>query len=175
MKRAIYRCTAMGWALLLPWSVLAGSAVEAMEGNLVTLRDGELVKAADANLSGKEYVALYYSAHWCPPCRTFTPTLAEFYDNARKKHPEFELVLISSDRSEEDMQEYLAWGKMNFPALAYAKRRDASVTQHGATGIPYLVVLDREGNQVLGKKPGEDWKSPGVVLEEFKALLAKDG
>jgi nucleoredoxin len=173
MKRTLIRCLTVA-CVCLPLSALAGNAIQAMQGNLVSLRDGKMVQAKDINLADKKYVALYYSAHWCPPCRTFTPKLAEFYDAASKKHPEFELVLISSDRSEEAMQEYLAWGKMHFPALAYSLRRDPSVTQHGASGIPYLVVLDRNGTQILGKRTDEDWKYPGDVLEEFKALLAKE-
>jgi nucleoredoxin len=32
-----------------------------------------------ATLSEKEVVGLYFSAHWCPPCRGFTPKLADAY------------------------------------------------------------------------------------------------
>jgi nucleoredoxin len=24
-------------------------------------------------------LAIYFSAHWCPPCRSFTPILSKFY------------------------------------------------------------------------------------------------
>ena len=30
-------------------------------------------------LADKQVVGLYFSAHWCPPCRGFTPKLAEVY------------------------------------------------------------------------------------------------
>jgi len=37
-------------------------------------KDGE-VETMTA-LKGKTAVALYFSGHWCPPCRGFTPKLA---------------------------------------------------------------------------------------------------
>ena len=37
---------------------------------------------ASKALNGKKTVALYFSAHWCPPCRGFTPQLAGWYKQA---------------------------------------------------------------------------------------------
>ncbi|XP_017770578.1 PREDICTED: nucleoredoxin-like, partial [Nicrophorus vespilloides] len=39
----------------------------------------------------------YFSANWCPPCRAFTPQLAEVYRLIRKREPGFEIIFISSD------------------------------------------------------------------------------
>jgi nucleoredoxin len=36
------------------------------------LKGTESISLSDS-LQGKEVVALYFSAHWCPPCRSFTP------------------------------------------------------------------------------------------------------
>ena len=35
-------------------------------------------------MAGKQALALYFSAHWCPPCRGFTPQLAEWYKQELK-------------------------------------------------------------------------------------------
>ena len=35
---------------------------------------------ADSALAGKNLVLYYFSAHWCPPCRQFTPMLKDFYE-----------------------------------------------------------------------------------------------
>jgi nucleoredoxin len=70
-------------------------------------------------LQGK-IVALYFSAHWCPPCRQFTPVLKvvfcfdwisngiflkDFYDELENE--DFEIVFVSFDRSKEDLKKYL--------------------------------------------------------------------
>jgi thiol-disulfide isomerase/thioredoxin len=44
--------------------------------------DGTSKPASDV-LEGKDLVALYFSAHWCPPCRAFTPVLKDFYGVSR--------------------------------------------------------------------------------------------
>ena len=45
-------------------------------------------------------LGLYFSAHWCPPCRGFTPKLAEWYKSVKETLPEFEIVFASSDRDQ---------------------------------------------------------------------------
>jgi len=53
-------------------------------------------------------VALYFSAHWCPPCRAFTPVLKDFYEEVTDSAGEaFEIVFVSFDRSAEDLKSYM--------------------------------------------------------------------
>jgi nucleoredoxin len=150
----------------------SANAKEELEGSLVKLEGGKVVPVAAGSLSDVKVLAVYYSAHWCPPCRAFTPRLVEFYNGVKKQHPEFELVFMSSDESPEQMKKYLEEDSMPWPAVAYDKRgNQQSLQQLSAQGIPYLVVLDENGKQILGKGPGEDWKSPMEVLEQLQALL----
>ena len=66
-------------------------------------------------------LGLYFSAHWCPPCRGFTPKLAEFYNNFRASNGDkLEIVFVSSDRSEKDFKDYFK--EMPWLALSFAER-----------------------------------------------------
>lgn len=50
-----------------------------MQQKIVTgdvLNGKNKVKLEDA-ISNVPVVAYYFSAHWCPPCRNFTPKLAD--------------------------------------------------------------------------------------------------
>merc|ERR1719326_63234 len=81
------------------------------------LKGGDEVNTATA-FEGKKAVALYFSAHWCPPCRGFTPKLAEWY-KANLAAKGLEVVFISSDRDEEAFKEYYAeqpWLALPFSA-----------------------------------------------------------
>ncbi len=52
------------------------------------------------SLEHKKLIGLYYSAHWCPPCRNFTPVLIDFYHQVKKLHPhDFEVIFLSCDQS----------------------------------------------------------------------------
>ena len=74
-----------------------------------------------ATFAGKS-VGLYFSAHWCPPCRSFTPDLVEWYRKmkAGPKADSMELVFISSDRDEKSFDEYYA--EMPWHALPFSNR-----------------------------------------------------
>ena len=98
-------------------------------------------------LSGK-YVMVYFSAHWCPPCRGFTPSLIKFYDSLKAKRDDFELVFVSSDRDEKSFDEY--YGEMTCHALPYSKR-DLKTTlskTFKVNGIPTLVIIDPDGKTI---------------------------
>ena len=64
-------------------------------------------------------VGLYFSAHWCPPCRGFTPQLAEFY-NKNSKSKNFEVIFISSDQNVEAFNDY--YKEMPWLALDFSDR-----------------------------------------------------
>ena len=51
---------------------------------------------------------VYFSAHWCPPCRAFTPKLGQYYEE-QKKGPnadKFEIVFVSCDRDDDSFKDY---------------------------------------------------------------------
>ena len=64
----------------------------------------------------------------CPPCRGFTPTLMRVYERLRADGRNFEVVLVSSDRSEESYRTYVS--TMPWLAVPYGDQRCASLTKH---------------------------------------------
>jgi len=76
--------------------------MDSLKGQNLVKSDGSSVPA-DSALAGKDLVLFYFSAHWCPPCRQFTPMLKDFYEEVEG----LEIVFVSSDRSPEDMQSYM--------------------------------------------------------------------
>jgi len=94
-------------------------------------------------LKGK-VVGLYFSAHWCPPCRAFTPQLASVYNTLQQQGKPFEIVFVSSDKSEQEFKSYL--NEMPWKAISFSDGRRQSLGQkYGVQGIPTLVLLDPDG------------------------------
>ena len=97
---------------------LTGVAAK-MGRHLVSLQDGHLKTVDAAGLSGVKYWAIYYSASWCPPCRAFTPKLVEFYNSFKPQHPNFELIFVNEDQSEDAMLAYMQGDAMPWPAVRF--------------------------------------------------------
>jgi nucleoredoxin len=95
-------------------------------------------------LRGK-IVGFYFSAHWCPPCRRFTPLLSNKYKELVESGKQFEIVFVSSDSTEEDCMSYYA--DMPWKLLKYDEQsiRDRLSTFYEIRGIPTLVLVDEEG------------------------------
>jgi nucleoredoxin len=118
-----------------------------------------------------KYTALYFSAHWCPPCRMFTPKLVEWYNEFKAKHPDFELVFVSSDRDHAAMEEYMKGDKMPWPAVVYDKAQSEMFRKFSSQGIPYLVLIDNDG-KALTAQPGNEWQSPQEVLTKIEKIVS---
>lgn len=117
------------------------------------LRKGEYInnknekKSFEKDIEGK-VLGIYFSAHWCPPCKMFTPTLCETYRAINDgEEQRFEIVFVSSDQSKEAFQTYFS--EMPFLALPYdSELKDELSDYFEIEGIPTLIILDGDGNVI---------------------------
>jgi thiol-disulfide isomerase/thioredoxin len=123
----------------------AGGGLTELLGDKLLTKEGEGGTAE--TLAGKKLVMLYFSAHWCPPCKAYTPELAQAYTASTKKD-EVAIVFVSSDKDEASFNGYYA--EMPFYALPFAARDEAAALKgkYDVKGIPSLVLLDGNGNTV---------------------------
>lgn len=94
------------------------------------------------------YIGVYFSAHWCPPCRSLTRVLVESYRKIKESGQKFEIIFISADRSEDSFKQYFK--EMPWLAVPYSDetRRSRLNRLYGIQGIPTLIVLDPKGEIV---------------------------
>jgi len=129
-----------------------------------------------ATLKSKKYFGLYFSAHWCPPCRNFTPKLAKFVKEFKETRDDFEFIFCSSDRDEASFKEYfktMGFLGLNVFGTDQGKAIKAFLSDKmGVRGIPHLAIVDSEGNLISknGRTMVEEdpkglefpWKLPAV-------------
>lgn len=150
--------------------VRPGELASALAGKLVALRDGALTPVPRERVLGARHIALYYSAHWCPPCRGFTPELVKAYAEIKAKHPDFELVFVSSDQDADAMKGYMKEYGMGFTAVRFDQRGLGALRRPDhERGIPNLVFLDAEGKELsVSYTPAGDYLGPQKVLADIK-------
>ncbi|KAI3408326.1 uncharacterized protein J3R85_020317 [Psidium guajava] len=73
------------------------SILVSADRDFVIGKEGNKIPVSD--LVGKT-VLLYFSAHWCPPCRAFLPVLTEAYEKIKANDNAFEVIFISSDKDQ---------------------------------------------------------------------------
>lgn len=127
--------------------------------------------SAEQQLAGKELVFLYNSAGWCGPCRRFTPTLVDFYeDNGGGER--FEVILVSHDRTLADAADYMKDAKMPW-AMASLQNTPQLRTYRTGGGIPDLVLMDAATGEVIMTSYTKDGQfvGPNAVLDEARRRL----
>ena len=156
---------------LMPWltATLRADFFGDLQPKLIESKNGKPVPY-EAGETKPEFTAIYYSAHWCPPCRALTPKLVTWYKNTKARFKNFELVFASSDKDEAAMMEYMKEDKMPWPAIRFDEKKSSGVGKYAAGGIPYLVLLDKDGKDLTGQ-PGNEWRHPPEVMPEIEKIL----
>ncbi len=127
-------------------------------------------------LRGMQFIGLYFSAHWCPPCRAFTPELVKFRNYCHKNDIPFEVVFVSFDQSEKEMRKYMHSMKMRWPAAPFKSDLAKQLKQRFQVGsIPTLIILNWRGEVVtangrsdvhlLGKDAYQKWQKTSLLLQ----------
>ena len=96
-------------------------------------------------------ISLSQQAHWCPPCRGYTPELVTTYNALKAANKNMESIFVSSDRDEASFNSY--YSEMPWLALPYSERAAKNDLSNlfSVEGIPSLVVLGPVGSD--GKRP----------------------
>ena len=98
---------------------------------------------AQQYLSKYDTVLLYFSAHWCPPCREFTPLLKSFYEKLPTGSAK--IVFVSWDKSDQEFLSYYHQEHGNWFAVNYnSPHRQAIGQKFGIKGIPSLHLIDNK-------------------------------
>eukprot|EP00961_Rhodomonas_salina_P232810 3145648-Rhodomonas_salina.1 len=106
-------------------------------------------------------IAVYFSAHWCPPCQRFQPKLLETYQNAQRENKPMEVVMVCADRKEEEYANHVSGLPWRAVSWAQKSKLGKLMGSLKVGGLPSLVLLDaatgavitRDGRRLLASDP----------------------
>lgn len=150
------------------------AVADLVKGDLVHWNNGSVGRFDDETLGSKKLIALYFSANWCGACRQFTLQLIEYYNRVKAQHPEFEIILVSCDRSAAEMGIHMRNTQMPWPAVDFAKLPGKeSLKKYGGQSIPCLVLLDASGKVLADTFEGKKRVGPETVLATLEAIFTR--
>jgi thiol-disulfide isomerase/thioredoxin len=112
-------------------------------GNILIDKNGNNYNTI--NKLNNKYIAMYFSAKWCGPCKQFTPKLVDFYNKIDKNN--FELIFISLDKNLNEFNMY--FNDMPWLSIPFDKNKSESLSEmFNIDGIPTLHLYDNYGNLI---------------------------
>ncbi|KAI3986681.1 hypothetical protein MKX01_014219 [Papaver californicum] len=119
---------------------------------LISFARDFLISSSGAQVKVEELegrtIGLYFSANWFGQCQTFTPILADIYNQLKEQGSNFEIVFVSSDEDQisfDNFYKTMPWLAIPFSDLQSKK----SLTQKfQIEGIPSLVIVDEFGEPI---------------------------
>lgn len=142
-----------------------------MEGVFGPVLEGKSGRVQTSTVAEVDFVLVYFSAHWCPPCRGFTPRLAQFYTDANSARKQVEVIFVSYDRDEAGFREY--YGEQPWLTVPYANKalRESLGKRFNVSGIPKLVLLKRDGTIGLENCRSDVEARGPAALERWRSSL----
>jgi len=134
------------------------------------MKKNESVVSADTAFQDKKIIGFYFSAHWCPPCRLFTPVLAEFYNDLISNGEPFEIVFVSSDKSPEELMNYLKESHGDWLAVQHGTVLAQDLKKKfQVSGIPTLIIVNRDGDLITKNGRSEVAEKGPQVFQKWLA------
>jgi nucleoredoxin len=90
----------------------------------------------------------------------------------KAKHPDFEVVFVSSDRDEFNMGEYMRTHKMPWPAVRFGAADDG-ILKFSGSSIPWLAAVSDSGLPLTKNGVDKKYLPPTEVLNSIELLLGK--
>lgn len=121
-----------------------------------------------SRLQGK-YVGIYFAAHWCAPCASFTPQLVDF----RNQHSDdFEVVWVSLDNSQGEKAHYARRYSMPWLTTSGARSSDSAslAARYGSHAMPQLVIISPDGRVIATQAEPTIRQSPSSALSKWRNM-----
>ncbi len=170
--RLSFTVTAAATILLSCASALAEAPfhTETLKGLETSLTTATGEPPVADRLTKKKYLFIYFSAHWCPPCRKFTPKLVEFY-KTNSKNGDYDLLFISSDKDQAAMDEYMKSTSMPWVGVKLGNDKAKELKKkYGVRGIPCLVLIDENDQLLASSYDGDNYLGADVALTKYLSL-----
>ncbi len=117
-----------------------------------------------SSLKGK-VVLIDFWASWCKPCRMENPNVVKLYNQYKDKG--FTIYSVSLDKQKDRWtnaikQDGLVWANHVSDLKGW---QSAAAAQYGVNGIPYTVLIDKEGKVIATRLRGEQ------LAQKLKEIL----
>ena len=138
-----------------------------LQNNYVFLRDysGKELRKPWKNKT-KYVVVMSFFATWCAPCKKEIPYLEKLKKEYAADKIKFFLIDVGEER--EVLDSFLKKNSISLTVLH--DRYQQTAEKFGATSLPRLIVIDKEGTISLIKK---GFKNGDTFLKEMRTLLSE--
>merc|ERR1712154_12894 len=133
------------YSLTKPYKIPTMSVHSILSNTQLIKKDKSTVAGSEA-LAGKKKVLVYFSAHWCPPCRMFTPMLKEAYADDLKA-ANVEVVFVSCDKGPDEAFNYFSNDHGDWLLVPHGSQEGGELQKLcGVSGIPMLAMFNEDGS-----------------------------
>ena len=92
-----------------------------------------------------EYIGLFFTGSWCPPCREFEKILIDFYNMTNAQAKKFEVIHVCSEKNQKDFKESvkdLPWAIIKYNNNLI----NLITTELKIESIPMLIICTDQGD-----------------------------
>ncbi|RXQ91490.1 AhpC/TSA family protein [Ancylomarina salipaludis] len=132
---------------IAPGQQAPGFEMESLEGALISLSD----------FKGK-ITLIDFWASWCGPCRKENPNMVKLYQTYHEKG--LEILGVSLDTSKERWAKAVEKDNLTWNHVCdFQKWQSPLVSQYAVRGVPFTVLIDKQGRIIASGLHGEALKS----------------